>query len=1037
MSRARLPLLYALLITLLGLIVTATYWRAEEKEVDDRADHALDMAADRIASVIGQRLHSYELALRGVKGLMESSDHVTGREFNRYIDALQLPQTRPGLQGIALVMHVPADQLDTFVARMRAQDQPSFQVRPEGERPVYAPLAFIEPLNEANAATRGADLATNPLARAAMARARDSGALALSDGLRLAQDAHLGLAARPARVMYIPVYKPTLPVSTVAERQAALVGWVSGPFRVHELIEGLRPDLDADIHLTVHQHTDPAPHNLLYRSDEADAPPSKRHATRLLTVGGNQGTLQLTPKPEFAQRFATEEHGTIAWVGSVCSLLLGIMTWLLTTRREHAEALALAMTQDLRRSEAAHESLLNALPDLLFEVDLDGRYISCRTSRPDMLAVPPQTFLGRLASEVLPEPAATISMAALQEANTKGFSFGHEVEIQTPSGAQWFELSVSRKTDSFADKPLFVFLSRDVTARKQAERERALSAQVFNSARESTIITDENNRIVAVNPAFTALTGYTAAEALGKTPSMLKSGLQATDFYTEMWDSIRTHGSWQGEVMNRRKDGTVYPQGLSINTVRDDNGRITQHIAVMSDLTASKAAQQRIDHLAHYDALTGLPNSVLLHDRGDLAVASAHRKKTPLSLLVIDLDRFRKVNDSLGMPSGDVVLQTVAKRMVEHIHTDDTLSRHTGDEFTLLLPNTSATGAAHVASKLLGVLSQPFVLSEAPDQPLNLTASIGIAVYPDNATEFIQLLQAANAALHRAKQQSGNRFEFFKEDMHGAAREALLIESHLHRALAGNELVLHYQPQVDALSGRIIGAEALIRWQHPEWGLVPPFRFIPIAEKSGLIAEVGEWVLNTAVRQQADWAAAGLDIVPVAINLSALEFRRDTLCNTVQSALAASGLPPAMLELELTESVAMEDTEFTVTQIQALHALGVKLSIDDFGTGYSSLSYLKRYQIDKLKIDQSFIRDIDNDVSDGAIVRTVISLAHGLGFKTIAEGVETASQLAVLRRYRCDEIQGYCFSRPIVADAFADLLRNGTVLTVTDAAGAT
>ena len=1036
MFRARLPIIYSLLITVLGLVVTATHWRAEEQEVDDRADHALNMAADQITSKITQRLLSYELALRGVKGLAESSDQVTASEFHRYIEALQLPQTRPGLQGIALVMHVPADQLDTFVADMRAQDQPAFQVRPEGERPVYAPLAFIEPLNEANAAVRGVDLATNPLTYATMARARDSGSLALSDGLRLAQDASLGLAARPALVMYVPIYKPTLPARTVAERQAALVGWVSGPFRVHELVEALGPNLDADIHITVHQHTDPVPHNLLYRSDEVDAPRSPRHATRLITIGGNQATLLLTPRPAFAQRFAQDEHVAIAMVGAAFSLLLGLMTWLLTTRRELAVALAQTMTLDLRRSEAAHESLLNALPDLLFEVDLDGRYISFRTSRPDMLAVPPQTFLGRLISEVLPEPAATISMAALQEAHTKGFSFGHEIEIQTPSGAQWFELSVARKNDSLADKPLFVFLSRDVTTRKQAERERALSAQVFNSARESTLITDEHNRIVAVNPAFTALTGYTAAEALGNTPSMLASGLQAPDFYAEMWQHIRTHGSWQGEIMNRRKDGSVYPQWLSINTVRDGKGHITQHIAVMSDLTASKAAQQRIDHLAHYDALTGLPNSVLLHDRGDLAVASAHRKNAPLSLLVIDLDRFRKVNDSLGMPSGDVVLQTVAKRMVEHIHTDDTLSRHTGDEFTLLLPNTSANGAAHVANKLLGVLAQSFVLNEAPDQPLNLTASIGIAVFPDNATEFVPLLQAANAALHRAKQLSGNRFEFFKEDMHGAAREALLIESHLHRALTGNELELHYQPQVDALSGRIIGAEALIRWQHPEWGLVPPFRFIPIAEKSGLIAEVGEWVLNTAVRQQAAWAAAGLDIVPVAINLSALEFRRDTLCSTVQAVLVASGLPPAMLELELTESVAMEDTEFTVTQIQALHALGVKLSIDDFGTGYSSLSYLKRYQIDKLKIDQSFIRDIDNDVSDGAIVRTVISLAHGLGFKTIAEGVETASQLAFLRRYRCDEIQGYYFCRPIVAEAFADLLRNGTVLTGTDA-GAT
>jgi diguanylate cyclase (GGDEF)-like protein/PAS domain S-box-containing protein len=568
--------------------------------------------------------------------------------------------------------------------------------------------------------------------------------------------------------------------------------------------------------------------------------------------------------------------------------------------------------------------VLNALPDVLFEMDLAGRYVSYRTSRLDMLAAPPEIFLNRMVSDVLPAPAAYTCLAALEEAHNTGFSFGREIEIQTPAGIHWFELSVARKTEATADDPRFVVLSRNITARKQAERERALSAQVFNASREGTVVTDEHNNIIAVNPAFTTLTGYTEAEALGRNPSMLKSGSQDQAFYASMWRDIHTLGGWQGEIQNRHKDGTFYPQWLSVSTVRDDQGRITQHIGVMSDLTASKAAQQRIEHLAHYDALTGLPNSALLHDRGAQAVASARRNKDQVALLSIDLDRFQKVNDSLGMPFGDAVLQTVAKRLVQHIHTDDTLSRHSGDEFTMLLPNTSAAGAAHVASKLLGLLAQPFALNEAQAQPLNMTASIGIAVFPDNGADFTQLLQAANAALHRAKQTAGNRFEFFQEDMHSAARDALLVESHLHRALANNELVLHYQPQVDALSGRVIGIEALIRWQHPEWGLVPPSRFIPVAEKSGLIAEVGEWVLHTAVHQQAAWAAEGLDIVPVAINLSALEFRRDSLCTTVQSALAASGLPAAMLELELTESVAMEDTEFTVTQIQALHALQIR-----------------------------------------------------------------------------------------------------------------
>lgn len=1027
--RARLSVWAPVLVTTVGLLVTALYWHGEEEEAKDRAEHALHMAADQMTNVISQRLRSYELALRGVKGLMESSQQVTAAEFHRYVHALQLQQIRPGLQGVAFVPHVTPDRLQAFESDMRSVNHPDYRIHPAGQRARYAPIALIEPATPTNTGILGVDLATNPVALAAMDKARDSGQLVLSDALRLRQDATMGQNAPVAAAMYMPIYTPPLPTETTAQRQAALLGWVSGPFRFHDLMSALTTQMNANVHITLYAAAGRGADDVLYRSGQSHASSGTASTTRQLNTGGNPISAVFTASPAFSAHYATEGHLGVALTGAAVSLLLGVTTWLLSTRRDKAMALARNMTHQLQDSQAHLESVLNALPDLLFELDLDGRFISYHTSRLNLLAAPPEAFLGKRIGEVLPEAAAATSLAALAEANRTGLASGHAIHIQTAEGARWFELSVARKVDAHPAEPRFIVISRDVTERKLAETERALSARVFESVHEAAVITDAHNNMVAVNPAFTRLTGYSAQEALGKSPSMLKSGLQPAGFYEDMWRDIQNTGSWQGEVLNRRKDGTLYPQRLSISTVLDDNGRVIQHIGMMSDLTASKAAQHRIDQLAHYDPLTGLPNSVLLHDRGNQAIASAQRKKDSVALLSIDIDRFQKINDSLGMPVGDAVLQSVATRLVAHLHNDDTLCRHSGDEFMVLLPVTSATGAAHVAAKLLALLAEPLVVTGLADDPIILTASMGIALYPDNATDFPQLLQAANVALHRAKQTAGNRFEFFKEDMHGSARETLLIESHLHRALANHELVLHFQPQVDALSGRVVGAEALIRWQHPDWGLVPPGRFIPIAEKSNLIGEISEWVLRTAVRQQAAWMNDGLDIVPVAVNLTALEFRQHTLCQTVQATLAASGLPPAMLELELTESVAMEDTEFTVTQIQSLHALGVKLSIDDFGTGYSSLSYLKRYQVDKLKIDQSFIRDIDNDVSDGTIVRTVISLAHGLGFKTIAEGVETAAQLAFLRQHRCDEIQGYHFSRPVPADAFAALLRAGGVLT--------
>lgn len=559
----------------------------------------------------------------------------------------------------------------------------------------------------------------------------------------------------------------------------------------------------------------------------------------------------------------------------------------------------------------------------------------------------------------------------------------------------------------------------DITDRKHAQEQLQLTSQVFESSREGIVITDGDNNLLSVNRAFSEITGYTMDEVVGRSPKLLASGRHDKAFFEDMWRTIRSQGQWQGEVWNRRKNGEIYPEWLSISAIRDSNGQFKQHIGILTDISSRKSAEEKIRFLSNYDPLTHLPNRALLHDRAQVALAAGQRSQTKVALMYIDLDRFKNINDSLGHAVGDRVLQELGARLTAHLHKDDTICRPGGDEFILLLPNTDYQGAAHVAQRTLAIMEEPILID---GQQLRLSASVGIALYPDNGTDLARLSQCADSALFRAKQNGRNSFQFFEQQMHERANEVLRIENDLRRALKNQELLLYYQPQVDAISLKIVGAEALVRWQHPEWGLVSPARFIPIAEESGQIREIGNWVLHSAVQQNADWKAAGLPIVPVAINLSVIQFKDPSLCDTVVEALQLSGLDPAKMELELTESIAMEDSSFTIDTVARLHALGIALSIDDFGTGYSSLSYLKRFKIDKLKIDQSFVRDLHRDSDDAAIVTAIIGLARSLGFKTIAEGVETQEQLDFLRANQCDEIQGYLFSKPVPADEFARML---------------
>ncbi len=562
----------------------------------------------------------------------------------------------------------------------------------------------------------------------------------------------------------------------------------------------------------------------------------------------------------------------------------------------------------------------------------------------------------------------------------------------------------------------------DITKRKRAEAQLSLAAKVFEQSGEGIIITDAQLNIIMVNQAFTAITGYSEADALGQSPRMLASGRHDQAFYRAMWEAISEQGRWQGELWNRRKDGSLYPELLSIIRVLDAQGEVTHYIGISSDITQHKASQARIQRLAHFDPLTGLPNRALLSDRISHELSAAQRHHTQLVVMFVDLDHFKNVNDTLGHRIGDALLIAVAARLESAVRDVDTVSRQGGDEFVLLLPDTDADGAAHVAGKLLELGAQPY---QVESFELTVTLSIGIALYPVDGGDFEALSQCADAAMYRAKHDGRNTYRFFTAEMQARSARNLHMENALRRALERKQLLLHYQPQISLRDGRIIGVEALLRWQHPELGMVPPADFIPLAEESGQILPIGEWALRSAVRQMKAWMDAGLAPMVMAVNLSAVQFRHPHLPERVTQILDEEQLAPQYLELELTEGVAMEDAPAAIAVMDRLHARGIRMSIDDFGTGYSSLSYLKRFKVYKLKIDQSFVRDIKQDPEDRAIVVAIISLANSLGLQTIAEGVETEGQLAFLREQGCNEVQGFYFSKPLPAEQFEAFVRTG------------
>lgn len=837
-------------------------------------------------------------------------------------------------------------------------------------------------------------------------RARDSGKLTLAGPVNLVQGG-LGAVAR-------------LPVFLDEPSGRRFWGFTNVIIRINKLLEAANfQQLDArDIAYKLWRNN---PDTHVHEIIVANAPDALiEPVEKTFDVPNGSWTLSISPQSGWMNNWHTLGETILAFLVSGLLAYQSYLMVKLQRRRLSLQDAVSEQTRELLNARSNLQATLDAIPDLLFDIDLDGVIHSYHTNQPELLTVPPERFLGENFRRFLPPEAIEAVQQALSDAEVHGVSIGKCYSVDLPGGTITFELSVSRKADQHNDTSRFLVLARNITERRLAEEELRVAATAFE-AREGMMITDPEGNIVRVNKAFSEITGYNGDDVIGKNPRFLASGRHDKIFYQEMWRAIIAEGSWRGEIWNRRSGGEIFPEWLTITAVKNDLGKTTHYVSTLTDISELKQHEERIHNLAFFDPLTHLPNRRLLQDRLEHAIATSQRQRHLGALLFIDLDDFKTLNDNRGHHIGDLLLIEVAERLHNSVREQDTVARLGGDEFIIVLEglnisrNEAAAHARQIAEKILTNLNQVYLLEQR--EYFN-TPSIGICLFGDVSVPTDELLKQADQAMYHAKAAGRNTLRFFDPEMQSMAAQRFALQHELREALQQQQFKLFYQPQTNT-TGHVIGAEALIRWLHPQRGMVSPLEFIPLAEDSGLIVPLGNWILETACQQLVQWSkestAAHLSI---AINVSARQFQQHNFVEQLQQILTRTGADPHQLKLELTESMLVDNPEDITTKMDALKTHGIKFSLDDFGTGYSSLSYLKRLPINELKIDKSFVNDILTDPNDAAIARMIIRLAQSMELKVIAEGVETKEQRDWLEQEGCFKYQGYYFGRPMPVEKF-------------------
>lgn len=675
---------------------------------------------------------------------------------------------------------------------------------------------------------------------------------------------------------------------------------------------------------------------------------------------------------------------------------------------------------DLSVSESKTRALLSAIPDIIMRIKRDGTVLDMQVGSyvydmGEWITQKDGDTYGYLPQGIFEAVTHAID-AALADNEMQLIEFQWSQNIVHVR--DWEARILPR------DREEALMVVREITNRKKQDTQLRLWAKVFEGSNEAIMITDSDLNVISVNRAYETMMGFSESEVIGVDTKAMGAKLHTYSFFRNLVSILKEQGHWQGELSNQRKNGEIFPSWYSISLVPNAQGEPENYIAIFNDITEYKNSRAQIDFLAHHDNLTGLPNRVLLNDRLEMAINTAERQNEKVGVLFIDLDRFKNVNDSLGHSVGDQLLTEAAKRLSATVRTGDTVSRLGGDEFVVLFPKVKdEANLADLTIKLRDVLQHPYNVSGIS---LHITPSIGIAIFPDDGNNVNSLIKNADAAMYLAKEKGRNNYQFYTPLLNSRTLDRLKLESDLRLALDEGGFELHYQPQIFAHSGNLWGAEALVRWRHPERGLVSPADFIPLAEETGLIIPLGEWVFAQAARQVTAWRKHGLPNLVVSVNISAVQFRKDDFVARIETILKEEGAVSHSLELELTESILMNDMESSIETLKYLRELGFRIAIDDFGTGFSSLNYLRRLPVNVLKIDQSFVRDMLVEQASLAIVESIISLAHSLGKETIAEGVETQAELDVLTERGCRLMQGYYFSKPLPASSFEAWVKTRT-----------
>jgi len=957
------------IILVLGLALTFALQSAAREASRRELGDDFALRATALIDNIQRRMRSYEQVLEGASGLFAASPNVQREQFVAYVRALKPEGKYPGIQGVGYAMRVAPQDKAAHVAAMRASGIADYDILPPGEREVYSAIIYLEPANWRNRRAIGYDMYAEPVRQAAMAAARDADATQISGRVTLVQETDAGV--QPGFLMYLPVYRPHAPHQTLTERRENHIGWVYAPFRMHDLMAGIlggdQGDISGLLDLEIYDGERAEAAARMFDSNPQPAPPGSAgfQTTQTIRLFGHPWTIRVSSLPPFEARLASEAANVIAVAGACGSALLALIVWLLVSGRARALVLAGDMTDELRASNLAQRKLNRALRLLT----------DCNTT----LVHADDEY--RLLAEIcrLCVDRGGYLMAWV------GYAEDDSAKSVRPIAQSGYE-------DGYLDNVNISWGDN--------ERGRGPTGTAIRTGKTCV------NQNVLTNPGLAPWReaaiqrGYRSSIALPLIGNTHLLG--ALTIYSPDEDAFDKE-----EVALLEELATDLAYGIVTLRTRADHA----------------AAKEQVAFLANFDPLTQLPNRMLLRDRFEQAMQVATREGTTLAMLYLDLDHFQQINDSLGHAAGDKVLGIAAERLQGCVPASATISRLGGDEFVILLPALlDAADVGPLANAIHEVFTEPVSID---GNLLTVSFSIGVSLFPNDGQDFDTLLKRADTAVDSAKEAGRNTYRFFKRDMNPDLLAQMRLTGALPGALRNGEFLLHYQPQVDLTGGRIVGVEALVRWQHPVEGLIPPGRFIPLAERSGYIVQLGEWILREACRQANAWRAQYAAAPIVAVNFSALQFSRGSVVDSVTRALAESGLPAEFLEVELTESLLLQDLDATTQTLHALKSLGVKLSIDDFGTGYSSLAYLKQLAVDKLKIDQSFVRDMLGGADGASIVKAMIQLGHALDLEVIAEGVETSAQLSFLREAGCDQAQGYLFGRPVPAAALDPLLSRG------------